>query len=372
MTIKEFAYLAQQRLQSQTGNTLRRSHIYEFLASLFGFNSFASLGVDAVVFQGKQKTKNTPQQNSALYQRCIELGYQPATADVVSSELPAIISEYQITVAKFSHLISKLSSDWSYWDDEYDDDDDLADTITEDWSAFEDDTEGYNFPPRLLSELEGVASKGNASAHYVLALYYSPDNGRGQGSEHWYNLEKQGRTLIGIEKEWADQFAKNLLHDEKYEFHLREASKLGNEDALLDLADVFGDPSFFEQDRSINHDPVRAANIAENLEHIAGLKHWLTIAAEKGHIGSIIRLIEDLDSHDLQRCWTWIYFAQMLGADLAEDDYYAIHEDGSLYDDDVGGPMYVDGRDGINLDPLSKELDSIARQKAQALFESIQ
>jgi TPR repeat protein len=223
-----------------------------------------------------------------------------------------------------------------------------------------------------LSELEGVAGKGNASAHYVLALYYSPDNGRGQGSEHWYNLEKQGRTLIGIEKEWADQFAKNLLHDEKYEFHLREASKLGNEDALLDLADKFGDPSFFEQVRSINHDPTRAANIAENLEHIAGLKHWLTIGAEKGHIWSIIRLIEDLDSHDLQRCWTWIYFAQMLGTDLAEDDYYAIHEDGSLYDDDIGGAMYVDGRDGINLAPLSEEQDSAARQKAQALFENIQ
>jgi hypothetical protein len=61
MTIKEFAYLAQQRLQSQTGDTFKRSHIYEFLASLFGFNSFASLGTDAVVFQGKQKTKNTLQ-----------------------------------------------------------------------------------------------------------------------------------------------------------------------------------------------------------------------------------------------------------------------------------------------------------------------
>lgn len=226
------------------------------------------------------------------------------------------------------------------------------------------------FVPNVRSEVE--APSGGIHSTPVSGTKRAKRAERTRRGKHWYNLEKQGRTLIGVEKEWADQFAKNLFHDEKYEFHLREASKLGNEDALLDLADVFGDPSFFEQDRSINHDPVRAAEIAENLGRIDDLKHWLTIAAEEGDIDSIIRLIDEFDRHDLQRCWMWIYFAQLLGTDLTRDAYYAIHEDGSMYDDDIGGPMYVDGRDGINLAPLSEELDSVARQKAQALFENIQ
>nr|MBP8141493.1 hypothetical protein [Acidovorax sp.] len=58
--------------------------------------------------------------------------------------------------------------------------------------------------------------------------------------------------------------------------------------------------------------------------------------------------------------------------DLSKDAHYAITEDGSEYDDDVGGPAYAAGRDGVDLDPLSAEQDAVARQAAQRLFEQIQ
>jgi hypothetical protein len=44
----------------------------------------------------------------------------------------------------------------------------------------------------------------------------------------------------------------------------------------------------------------------------------------------------------------------------------------SKYDDEVGGPAYVAGRDGIDLDPLSAEQDASAKDAAQHLFEQIQ
>ena len=53
------------------------------------------------------------------------------------------------------------------------------------------------------------------------------------------------------------------------------------------------------------------------------------------------------DDFDLQQKWTWVYLAQLMGTDLTVSDHYAIHEDGSMYYDDVGGPMYVDGRDAL-------------------------
>ncbi len=67
-----------------------------------------------------------------------------------------------------------------------------------------------------------------------------------------------------------------------------------------------------------------------------------------------------------------MYLSRLVGTDLTKDAHYAINEDGSEYDDDVGGPAYVAGRDGVDLDSLSAEQDAVARETAQDLFERIQ
>jgi hypothetical protein len=82
-------------------------------------------------------------------------------------------------------------------------------------------------------------------------------------------------------------------------------------------------------------------------------------------------LIEHYDHGDPLRCWTWLYLAALVGTDLTQDQYYAIHEDGSRYDDDVGGNAFVAGRGGIELDPLTAERDTAARYAAQGLFKRI-
>jgi len=61
---------------------------------------------------------------------------------------------------------------------------------------------------------------------------------------------------------------------------------------------------------------------------------------------AMLELIEGYNSEDLKQCWTWVYLAELLGTDLTKDDYVALHEDGSLYDDDVGGSLYIGGRGG--------------------------
>ena len=57
---------------------------------------------------------------------------------------------------------------------------------------------------------------------------------------------------------------------------------------------------------------------------------------------------------------------------LTLDAHYAINEDGSEYDDDVGGPAHGAGRDGIDLEPLRPEQDATARLAAQKLFDQIE
>jgi len=129
---------------------------------------------------------------------------------------------------------------------------------------------------------------------------------------------------------------------------------------------------FFESAKNVaDHDPLRVAEIADKMGRIHDVYDWLTTAAESGDIESMRRLIEEFDQDNLQRSWAWLYFAQLLGTDLTQDDYYAIHENGSEYDDDVGGPIFVDGQGGIRLASLSDDQDASARQLAQALFEKI-
>ena len=73
------------------------------------------------------------------------------------------------------------------------------------------------------------------------------------------------------------------------DLHLREAARLGDRHALLDLADFNGDSTFFEAPitEPFLGDPARVAEIAARLGRDADEKRWLTIAAEGGDIESM-------------------------------------------------------------------------------------
>lgn len=55
-----------------------------------------------------------------------------------------------------------------------------------------------------------------------------------------------------------------------------------------------------------------------------------------------------------------------------KDEYRAINEDGSDYDDDVGGPAYVGGRGGVELEPIDAAMKTKARRAATALHRAIE
>lgn len=350
MTIKELAYSTQQHLQASTKVIFKRAHIYELLASSFGFNSYAAFGVAAVFTRRRSDRKRESQDKAAIRQRCVDLGYQAHTADLASSALLAFLAENQMAAMRISDLV-----------DDY---------------LEEDVDESESVAPITLEGLELAAGKGIALAHYALALIHASseeDEEEGAGRDYWYTQRKQGRVLTGIEEEWANAHAARLQKAAKYAHHLREAARLGQHEALLDLADQFDDPAFFEvPDANVNADPAFIAEIADRLGRPDDVKKWLTIAAQAGDIEAMRQLIEEYDHGDLQKCWMWVYLAELIGEDLTEDRHYAIHDDGSLYDDDVGGNAFVAGRDGIKLEPLNDELDAIARSAAKRIFSNIE
>lgn len=363
MTIREFAYSAQQHVQTSTGTSFKRAHIYELLAASFGFNSHAAFGVDSVLTELRQNDLRVVPQSALIQQRCIELGYPPQTVILATSALESFLTERQIGIVSISSLISRLRGESPNQDDE------LA---YDEGELFEPTDEAFG--PILVDGLDAEASKGNTLAHYALALIYAPDDevDPGAGSSYWYDQGQQGRVLTGVQKEWAEAHESRLAHAKKYAHHLKEAGRLGQQNALLDLAECFDDPSFFEQPHhDVDADPAIVAAIAERMGRPADARHWLTLAAKSGDTDAMLQLIEQYDHGDLHRCWTWAYLSRLVGTDLSRSASYAINEDGSDYDDDVGGPAYVAGRDGVDLEPLPSAQDATARLAAQILFEQI-
>lgn len=363
MTIKELAYSAQQHLKSVTGCSFKRAHIYELLAAALGFKSYAALCSDCV-FTQREKNKTIPAQHQAMIrQRVVELGYDPKTTDVTASTMLSFVSEQRIDVVGVTDLVDGLSDDEIYSE--------------EFWTS----PDSGEYPPILLESLEAKAAKGDHLAHYALALLFQTDDeesSQGPGGEYWYFQEQQGRKLAGVEKEWADEHARLLAESEKYTFHLREAGRLGNSSALLALAELFNDPSYLDaaKTRGIADDPMRVAELAEILGRKKDAEHWLNVAAEAGDTDAMRRLIDEFERGDAQRSWMWFYLAEMLGTDLTKSHLQAFHDGGKnadeIYDDDVGGPLYVAGDEGVDLKALSEEGKREARKLADAIFQSIQ
>ena len=372
MTIKELAYSAQQSLQARTGSSFKRAHIYELLAASYGFNSYAALSTTGVFTRRSADKHMVVPDNVGVRRRCVTLGYETHTADLVASVLPAFLAERQIGTVKFSDLVAELrgesfeqEADFDFHaDDSFDDRQD--DLYVRSWGRSGDES----VMSITLEGLEIAASKNVALAHYALALLYPPDNEeKKRGSSYWHAQALQGHILTGVEKEWADAHAAYLVKTAQYEHHLREAARLGQQYALLDLAEQFDDPAFFEQEKSsVTSDPVMVAELAERLGRPADARTWLVAAAEAGDTDAIRRLIADYDYGDLKKCWTWLYLAELHGTDLTQDDYHAIHENGSSYDDDAGGSMFIDGCSGVNIGAISVEQTAAAKQAALDIF----
>jgi hypothetical protein len=365
MNIKELTYSAQQSLQSVTDKSFKRTHVYELLASSFGYRSYAALCSESVFTKLHQNSVQPLFDETFIQHRCNELGYSYKT-DIISSMLTKFILEQGFAVLKLTDLISKLRIDsLQYMDWDYDDDNELEIEVSS----------------LLVDCLESFTHSDNAKVHYALALIHKPEdfypydnyNQNTDGSSYWYSQAKKGKILTGMQKEFADEHAHYLSVLDKYTFHLNKAGSEGDEYALLDLAEYFEEPSFFEKVKELtfDEDPMRVADIADNLERHKDVKHWLTIAAESGDTDAMRRLIEEFDNNDLQRCWTWLYLAKMMGTDLTKSNYHAIHEDGSFYNDDVGGPMYADGVDGLNIPNLDDTHNNQAKKLAEDIFAQI-
>ena len=197
---------------------------------------------------------------------------------------------------------------------------------------------------------------------------------------YWYERQQKGEVLTGVELEWAEGYAERVqrraaasreraARSSSARDHFNAAAALGQHDALLLLADRYGDDSFFDlQAPQVRADPLWIADLAQRVGRYEWTSAWVTLAAERGDMRAMRELMESWHADDPLKVWTWFHYAKLLGKDLTQGDYRAIHEDGSSYDDDVGGPMFVDGVDGIELPTADESVRQEALRAAHSLF----
>lgn len=354
MSVKEVAYAAQQELEAITGCAFKRAHIYELFASACQHKSHAAFSASAVFTCAPELSNGFNHDANAVRERSLSLGYDPTVSALASSKLTAFMAKRSFCAIPLAQLIAMLASP----DDSFE------------WV----DSEALLEDPVLVESLETGASKGNALANYALALLYAPNSEQDDAdNDYWYTQRLAGHELFGAAKEWADAHVARLAAKDKCALHLRQAARLGLPDALLDLADRFGDPAFFEMGPlSVDADPSWVAEVAERLGRSEDAHRWLRVAAENGDVEAMLALIEGYDQADPVRCWTWVYLAQQLGTDFTRDHHVAINDDGSPYDFDIGGPCHVGGTDAIELSALDAKNDAIARRLANELFDRME
>ena len=109
---------------------------------------------------------------------------------------------------------------------------------------------------------------------------------------------------------------------------------------MLLTAERYGDPSMLELEPSDDMDPYEMANLAVADGRLELANQWLTVLAREGEVSAMRELIEDRGETPF-RAWVWMRLSRMLRRDLSQDRHEAINEDGTPYDDEVGGPAYV-------------------------------
>jgi len=367
MTVKNIVFLTSQRLDRIVVVKIKKTHIYEFFAAAFGFNTYAALNSEIIFIEYDEPLTTNLVNKLTIRTRCIELGYTGLVANSISAHLPIIIAEERLATLNLNDLIAALRPDTGDFDSE----------ITTEWTVDEWQlAEVIQNSPSTLKSLEDSANSGNGFAHYALALIYLNYKERNEDeeiSDYWFKQQQLGKELNTIEMEFANSYAEQMSAKQKSKYHLMEAALLNNEMALIDLAEYFDDPLFFDKAfPATNTDPMKIAMIAEQLNRKEDAHHWLIVAAEAGNPQAMRKLITDFEKHDLTRCWTWIYLSKLVNHDLTRDRYFAMHEDGSDYDDDIGGPIEVGGEGGVDLPELETFQDQIAKRTAEELFRKIE
>lgn len=377
MTIKSFAFEVQCSLTKAYGIDLKRSHVHELLAALFGSSSYAALSTQRVLAQHDGRAPEAALDVARAAARASELGYAAPAPPIIATLVAGQAEKERLAVFTFDEVLATLGIESS--DDDpneragvaFGDDDAETD---DDWERrHEERLPSIDLGSVVLREsLRRIAEAGSAAAHLALAQLEEellgfeptgPNDGR-----NWFEQQQSGRTLTGVELEWAEAYRLKQEARASRGEHLRLAAALGSAEAALRWAEEEPGVDSFDLAARVAG-PRYAARLGELalfLGREEDAREWLRVAARQGDTRAMKTLASELEP-DLRDAWTWVYLAEFLGTDVMA--YHAVGDDDLPADADEAGPIYAAG--GFELDQLPDDIDIAARRRARELYESI-
>lgn len=398
MTLKALARTAHQSLQASADCPIRHSHIHELLAAAFGYDTWAALSSDALL--ADNGIGDGPQAPTApqIAGRALQLRYDQGQALAMAGALGELIAERGLGLVRWAAFASLLPTGLPSAAQGAEEDDDGWD---EDLAEGEEAPRAVQSTPALpreqflssglLLDSLAVAAVKQPHAHQVLAQLYRCR----KPNPYLYEESLKGRQLTGSERIWVEEYLQLAPRYALYEAHLKAAAEAGVRAAALEYGTQFEQPEFVAlAERLEGHvDPELMARVASSPE---ARSRWLRQAAQAGSRRALEQLADlgepwaqdrmapvadvywlrdaaerALAENEAARAWVFQYVALERGEDLTRSTLAARHDggsnDGEIYDDDYGGPMYVDGAEGLVLPELDQHQHREAQARAQAL-----
>lgn len=377
MTIKKFAFEVQSSLRKAHGIDLKRSHVHEVLAALFGFASYTALTTQRVLAQHDDRTPAASLDVAQAAARVLDLGYAPPMPPIIAALTAGAAETGRLSVFTFNEVLDALgiesgSDEPSEPADAASGDDDAE--TDDDWERrHEERSTSIDLDSSVLREsLLRIAEAGSASAHLALAqldeeLLEDEWSGVNDGV-YWFEQQQSGRILTGAELEWAEAYRLKKQARASREEHLRLAAALGSAEAALRRAEEEPGVKTFQLAARVAgaRHAVRLGELAQSLGREEDARKWFRVAAQQGDTEAMKTLASELEP-DLKDAWTWVHLAKLLGTDVMA--FHAVGDDGLHADADEAGPIYAAG--GFELDQLSDEDDKAAERRARELYQVI-
>lgn len=377
MTIKQYAFHLHGHLRAQAFASLTRSQVHELLAAAAGFATHAAFLHQAVWCDVDWRDTGLTPHKDRIIQRCLDFGMSPDEAERTAQGLTSFLDTSGYAPIRFEELIDALASE----EDDWLDTDKPGSAVVARWVSTDlvhRMSQGFDALlselPLLLRGLEAATSRGIGAAHlataYILEAYgrLPEEDDRRFGRE----LRRHGQWSVEPVRfaEIAADTDRFVQVVAKHRYHLLAAARGGVRHALLLTAERYGDPGALELEPSDEMDPYAMVDLADTHGRPELAYQWLTVLARDGNVSAMRTLIEDREESPF-RAWVWMHLSRMLDQDLSQDKHEAINDDGTPYDDDVGGPMYVGGFDGIRLVPISGTENRRAEEEAAQIFAVI-
>ncbi|WP_298926060.1 hypothetical protein [uncultured Ramlibacter sp.] len=387
--------------EQASGLRFKRSHVYQLVASAFGFGSWEAFRLQSVLADGVGTAP--PLETSDVLGRALQLDLGTGQAlKLAIDTLVAGIRARDLRSLEAADLFAwaltygkwPVNGDWEFAPHS-DDDEQFDDDVETDESAYpgnEDSRLEWLRSVRssgvLRASLADRAAAGDANSHLVLAAILRCR----KPNSYLHDEEQRGRRLNASEQAMKAEFLDSVGRFPVYAHHLREAAKAGIAQAAVECAYVLSDDRWLRE-ASYHGDSDLLLAAAEFARDDAMQIDYLLRGSETSYQNVLVELaaqghpagVEHLASHgdrnalismsttalqdgDPELAWSWQLVAQAYGLDLQDAAARALHSEGPQtgdpYDDDIGGPVYIEEQDVIDLPQITK--DSLTRARRHA------